>query len=878
MAQFARPANDITTGNWTSAPLYASIDETPYSDSDFITSARNASNDTFEVALSPVSDPVSSIGHILRIRIRASKANGSTSFALYQGAVLVASGTTGTHALTFSTFQYTLSAGEADAITDYSDLRIRVVSTVSSNSYAYCSWAELEVPDPAVYDDLTGQDVAAAAAIVDPPAITQVHSLSAPEVTATPQVNQAVLEQEHALATLAFSPGVPFMEMPTLKEIFGLATLSVATHIPVIETTTLGQAHALQSNPFGTDASNIGSPSLTQEHAFTGSAIESAVSVIEQASILTTVDLLAGDILASPTVTSPLITQNQHLEGSSLNSPPPVVGGASLSEIHNLQSSAIITGFPTSESPALGPHHLISGDIAAAPGVQQPSMDALYSRAGDYILSGQYLGVAGTPLLYFPLVANPPDNLSATDVPSGVPVVEKASLVGVVELQSVVIASAAAQSEPPALGQEHSLSGQNLLAGVPTLEKGSFGILAHSLTAEGAVAGVPLMASPAVGQVHICVSSDVSAGSPSVEKSSISESVFALTSSVVAFGSPFLETASLAETVIALEAGELSTEYPALEIAEFRQTHALGSQVILPGAPLLEIGKIDQLHHLVIDSFISGIPVVEGPVFTENVDHLAADELDCSAPGIENAAIGQTHALLSLDATATAEVQAPKITQAIHALAANDTLTGVPITDIPSITQVHALLPGSCVATPDFEKPLVSQIHSLVGEDVLFTYSVEGPSFFQAHALTGDNATFSMPEISSPEFSQAQALIPDSLVTIAECDKPQLSQEHYLVGIPLQVRISVEKPTLGQVHELLAPSIATGVDIERATVTGVIGLSAADVLLGAPLVERCTFAAISNLSVVDIVSGIPEIEETSMEVILGNPWYYYAQL
>ena len=36
MAQFARPASDITTG-WTTTPLWSKIDEVSFDDGDFIT-------------------------------------------------------------------------------------------------------------------------------------------------------------------------------------------------------------------------------------------------------------------------------------------------------------------------------------------------------------------------------------------------------------------------------------------------------------------------------------------------------------------------------------------------------------------------------------------------------------------------------------------------------------------------------------------------------------------------------------------------------------------------------------------------------------------------------------------------------------------------
>lgn len=71
--QFARPTSDISAGGWTpstGADLYAMLDETVADDADYIQSATTPTNDTAELALSSVTDPAVSTGHIIRIRAR----------------------------------------------------------------------------------------------------------------------------------------------------------------------------------------------------------------------------------------------------------------------------------------------------------------------------------------------------------------------------------------------------------------------------------------------------------------------------------------------------------------------------------------------------------------------------------------------------------------------------------------------------------------------------------------------------------------------------------------------------------------------------------------------------------------------------------------
>ena len=148
MAQYGRPISDISTGNWSTTPLWSDLDDN--SDADYITSGKNPVADTFENALtSTLSDPLSSSGHIVRARLYCSKAsNGTATVYVYRGTTLIATyAIPGNLATAFTTYSYTLTGTETDNITDYTDLRIRVVGNGTANAYVYCAWTELEVPD-----------------------------------------------------------------------------------------------------------------------------------------------------------------------------------------------------------------------------------------------------------------------------------------------------------------------------------------------------------------------------------------------------------------------------------------------------------------------------------------------------------------------------------------------------------------------------------------------------------------------------------------------------------------------------------------------------------------------------------------------------------
>ncbi len=144
MAQFGRPSTDTTNESYTdqadgSTNIFQSIDEASFSDADYIKSALTPTSDVYVTKLTSVEDPLSSSGHTVRFRAAKSAAGGDQidlTVQLRQG--YVNEGTPGTLIATvatltdisetFSTTTYNLSAGEADAITNYGDLYLRFVA------------------------------------------------------------------------------------------------------------------------------------------------------------------------------------------------------------------------------------------------------------------------------------------------------------------------------------------------------------------------------------------------------------------------------------------------------------------------------------------------------------------------------------------------------------------------------------------------------------------------------------------------------------------------------------------------------------------------------------------------------------------------------
>ena len=129
-AQILRPSSVISSGNWTAYPsgtLVSVLDEVSADDGDYATTSDTGS-DTFEIKLGAGGDPASSTGHIVRYRIQGTGGAGVV-VSLYQGTSPIAGPWTHNPAdAAFTTYEQTLSGGEADSISDYTNLRLRFVS------------------------------------------------------------------------------------------------------------------------------------------------------------------------------------------------------------------------------------------------------------------------------------------------------------------------------------------------------------------------------------------------------------------------------------------------------------------------------------------------------------------------------------------------------------------------------------------------------------------------------------------------------------------------------------------------------------------------------------------------------------------------------
>jgi hypothetical protein len=132
--QTAYAASTISAGSWTAvgaATIHEAIDEESPGDADYAQSNQSpASASAVRIKFGSLTDPATAAGHTVSYRVAKDYAGGDTiqvTAKLYQGGTLISTDpSTRTLSETFTTYEWALSGAEADAISDYTDLRLDI--------------------------------------------------------------------------------------------------------------------------------------------------------------------------------------------------------------------------------------------------------------------------------------------------------------------------------------------------------------------------------------------------------------------------------------------------------------------------------------------------------------------------------------------------------------------------------------------------------------------------------------------------------------------------------------------------------------------------------------------------------------------------------
>jgi hypothetical protein len=140
--QYLRPISDITVTNFEdegagTTDIYTSIDEATRSDSDYIISNSGAGG-TYEGGLTPSGDPESSEMHILKVVAESDGGvDQDATFSIVEGSTIIASWTVEDVPAGLVEYQFRMTQEQNDSITDYTNLRWRVVVEPSQALLTY---------------------------------------------------------------------------------------------------------------------------------------------------------------------------------------------------------------------------------------------------------------------------------------------------------------------------------------------------------------------------------------------------------------------------------------------------------------------------------------------------------------------------------------------------------------------------------------------------------------------------------------------------------------------------------------------------------------------------------------------------------------------
>ena len=278
------------------------------------------------------------------------------------------------------------------------------------------------------------------------------------------------------------------------------------------------------------------------------------------------------------------------------------------------------------------------------------------------------------------------DDLTATAITAGTPVVEAPALGQIHDLSATAITAGVPVVDSPAIGQKHALIATAVTAGTPAVDSPALGQV-HALTATAITAGVPIVDSPVIGQVHALIATAITAGVPVVDSPAISE-VNALTATAITAGVPVVDSPAIG------------------------QEHNLTATAITTGIPIVDSPVIGQEHNLIATAITAGVPTVGSPSISED-DVLTADDILAGTPVVDSPAIGQIHALTAVSITTGAPIVDSPVFGQIHALIATDVFAGVPTVGSPQLDH-DALTATDVTTTPVVDSPALGQIHILI--------------------------------------------------------------------------------------------------------------------------------------------------------------------
>jgi hypothetical protein len=264
---------------------------------------------------------------------------------------------------------------------------------------------------------------------------------------------------------------------------------------------------------------------------------------------------------------------------------------------------------------------------------------------------------------------------------------------------------------------------------------------------------------------------------------------------------------------------------------------------------------------------------------------LTADEIILGAWTIDEAEIGEKHALVADDLYSSQPALDETELATTHSLDADDLFLSVPVLDESELGGLHAinaddLTLGDWVV----EEAELGQVHALDSDEITLEAPIlEETTLGQEHALTSDELTLSPAEIEEVTLGQTHDLVSDEITL----DQPILEEstlsvvselvaDEITLGSPI-----LDEATLGEINDLIADEITLDTPIlEEATLGGTHILTADEITLDLAILDEATIGGINNLTADDLTGGQSILDEAEIEQvhafiadeIVGQPW------
>ena len=160
MTQVAVPDADIDVASWTNSPLWSKANADDDTDATSETVGNNTNTSIARLGLETLTDPVGNTLHVMRVRWHHLESGrtlqGNMELWITTGPTQIATAqVTPDITITENEFTYNLTTGEADSITDYADLEVRLWGRGTSGGPSralHIDYFSFEVPDAVAGD------------------------------------------------------------------------------------------------------------------------------------------------------------------------------------------------------------------------------------------------------------------------------------------------------------------------------------------------------------------------------------------------------------------------------------------------------------------------------------------------------------------------------------------------------------------------------------------------------------------------------------------------------------------------------------------------------------------------------------------------------